>query len=171
MPERDVAHRVLREAVGWSTRHPDSVREHMPSAALGLAGIRAYAEDVADVDSKPADYFKSEWLGCYAVNPQWTARNSTGVYLARLASSNTFRKDVNEHILAASREYKAAYRMWQDFDGQLGHGVPDDYRIAAWNDRERRAAGAQAVHEALEREKEAIIHLSNALRTVEKDGG
>jgi len=155
-----VALRVLQDAVAWSTTPPAAVKNASPKARFGLAGIEAYANDVADVDGKPKAYFKEPaWLGCHAINPQWTARNSTGVYLERLAGTKTFGKKVNAHLVAASKTYKVAYTAWQAFYQQLGHAAPKN----AWSTKNRRLAGAAAVRDALEHEKAAIDHLRRAL--------
>lgn len=159
-PAKEIALRVLRDLVEWSTDPPSMVREKYPSAAFGLAGIKAYAEDVADIDAKPKESFKeTAWLGCHAINPQWMARNSTAVYLARLAGTKALPDEVNQHLLAASREYKAAYTAWQKFYQQLGHAAPDN----AWNTKRHRRAGAIAVHEALQHERAAIEELKEVL--------
>lgn len=161
--EKDIALRVLKDAVGWSVNAPEAVREKMSNAKLGLEGISAYADDIADAAGKPADYFASYWRGCYAINPQWTARNSTAVYLGRLGSTNVLSPKANQHVLAAAKHYKSAYGAWQEYDRFLGHKVPEKERTDAWNNRGSRLAGAEAVRKALDHEEDAIGELDRAL--------
>jgi len=157
---KTVAIRVLRDLVTWSGKPPAAVTKAFPKATFGLAGIDAYARDVGDFRKKPEKYFKdTSWCGCHGINPQWTVRNATAVYLERLAGTTTFGKKVNEHLAAAAKQYQATYAGWQAFYQQLGHGAPKD----AWNTKTRRTAGAAAVREALEHEKAGVQEIRLAL--------
>jgi len=162
-PTKEVALRLMKDLIEWSTSPPAIPREKYPQATFGLAGIGTYAEDVADVQGKPQEYFtETAWLGCHAVNPQWSVRNSTGVYLERLVSAKAFPEQTNERLLSAAEEYKSAYAAWREFYRQLGHVAPEN----AWNLEEHRRAGAAAVRKALGHEKVAIDVLEKALAIV-----
>jgi len=165
--EKKIALQVLKDAVAWSKTPPDAVKNRFPNTLFGLTAIQAYAEDVADVEGKPEAYFKeTAWLGCHAINPQWTARNSTAVYLERLVAAKIFSEKVNVHLLAASEGYKAAYADWQEFYRQLGHVAPEN----AWDTAKNRLAGGAAVRKALEHERAAISELKKALDLAEQSG-
>ena len=87
-------------------------------------------------------------------------RNSTGVYLKRVAEEGLFSAPVNARLLAAAAEYRAAYESWQRlYNDYLGHGVPEEKRKT----KEHRLAGAAAVREGLEHEKLALAELGRAL--------
>ena len=164
--EKKIALQVLKDAVAWSKTPPDAVKNRFPDTPFGLAAIQAYAEDVADIEGKPQDYFKeTAWLGCHAINPQWTARNSTAVYLERLAATKAFSEKVTMHLHAASKEYKSAYADWQEFYRQLGYVAPEYPHV--WNMKKNRLAGAAAIRMALQHEQAAINELKNALSLID----
>jgi len=151
---------VIRNLVEWSVTPPDHVTKRLPRAKHGLAGIAAYADDVADAKGKPPAYFKeTAWTGCHAINPQWTARNSTAVFLKRTAAAKVLNARANAHVLAAAEAYHAAYLAWGRFYEQLGHHAPKN----AWADANRRAAGGAAAREWLRREHAALAELRAAL--------
>ena len=153
-PPGEVAARVMRDLIAWSVEPPTPVRERWPEAAYGLAGIEAYA--AACEASDPNE----DWTACHDVNGQWSVRNSTGVYLKRVAGAGLFSEQVNAHLLAAADEYRAAYESWQQLYSQyLGHGVPEEKRKT----REHRLAGAGAVRRGLEHEKAALAEVERAL--------
>jgi hypothetical protein len=153
-PPGEVAQRVMRDLVAWSVEPPLSVRERWPEATCGLAGIKAYANACEASDPN------EDWVACHPINGQWTVRNSTGVYLQRVAEAGLFSEDVTAHLRAAAREYRAAYDSWQRLYYQyLGHGVPEGKRKT----REHRLAGAAAVREGLEHEKAALADVECAL--------
>jgi hypothetical protein len=150
----EVAVRVLRDLVAWSTEHPASIIERWPKAAYGLAGIERYADTLEASD--PAE----DWVACHPINGQWTVRNSTGVYLRRVSEEGLFPAPVNAHLLAAAAEYRAAYESWQQlYNDYLGHGVPEEKRKT----KEHRLAGAAAVRQGLEHEKAGLDELERAL--------
>jgi hypothetical protein len=153
MSDREVALRVIGDLVEWSTNPPEAVREEFPKAAFGIEGIGAYASDCGDVERY------EDWSACHDVNPQWTVRNSTAVYLGRVAGAAIFPAGASEHISTAAGEYRAAYEDWRELYVQLGHGAPE----GAGGMPERRAAGAAAVRRALEHEKTAIAALRKVL--------
>jgi hypothetical protein len=153
-PPAEVAQRVMRDLVAWSVEPPRSARERWSEATFGLAGIEAYA--AACEASDPNE----DWTACHDINGQWTVRNSTGVYLQRVAEAGLFSEQVNAHLLTAAQEYRAAYESWQQLYVQyLGHGVPEIKRKST----EHRAAGAAAVREGLQHEKKALAWVERAL--------
>jgi hypothetical protein len=156
---------VIRDAVSWSSQPPDEVRKRFPDVKFGLAGIEAYAEDVGVTAKEPDEYFKEgAWCACHAINPQWPARNSTGMYLERVAEEGLFGEEVNRHLVAAAREYKAAYEEWKAFYKALGHKAPE----GSWKDEERRRTGGSAARKWFEHESAAIRELKEALVHLEQ---
>ena len=118
---------------------------------------------MADFDGKPKEYFKeTAWLACHAINPQWIARNSTGVYLQYVADADLFSDEVSEHLRAAGQHYRDVYSAWQDFYTQLGHNAPED----AWDTEDNRRAGASAAQTAVVHETAAIDCLKQALSKI-----
>jgi hypothetical protein len=157
-PAGEVALRVMRDLVAWSTTSPEAVRRVSPHATFGLAGIEACAADCEGSD------VNEDWLTCHNINGQWSLRNSTGVYLRRVAEAGLFRAQANAHLLAAARSYRAAYESWQAlYDRYLGHGVPEAERKTAAH----RQAGAAAVRQGLEHEKAALAEVKRALAALE----
>lgn len=152
-PPNQVALRVIKDLVAWSVDPPPILREKYPAATFGLAGIQAYAADCANTEKY------EDWSACHDINPQWTVRNSTAVYLTRLAAADLFPAEVNAHLLAAAEQYRAAYVDWQAFYDQLGHGALQ----GAGKLKDRRLAGAAAIYQALEHEEAAIAELRKAL--------
>jgi hypothetical protein len=153
-PLSEIALRVMRDLVAWSTDTPASIVERWPKAAYGLAGIERYAATLEASDPE------EDWVACHPINGQWTVRNSTSVYLARVAQGGLFAERVNSRILAAAAEYRAAYESWQQLYSQyLGHGVPEEKRKT----KEHRLAGAAAVRQGLEHEKAALAAIQRAL--------
>jgi hypothetical protein len=153
-PPGEVAVRVMRDLVAWSVEPPASARKHWPDAAYGLAAIAKYAATCEASDPN------ENWVACHPINGQWTVRNSTGVYLQRVVETGLFAAPVNERLLAAAREYRAAYESWQQLYVQyLGHGVPESKRKT----RKHRQAGAAAVRQGLKHEKAALAEVERAL--------
>jgi hypothetical protein len=152
-PERETALRVMRDLVECSHTHPERVRQEYPEAKFGLEGIEAYANDCADTETY------EDWSACHPINPQWTIRNSTGMYLERVAEAGLFPEDATAHIATAARHYRAAFSDWQEFYDLLGHHAPE----GAGKMKDRREAGAAVAHRWLEHEKAAIAKLEQAL--------
>ena len=153
----EIAKRVLRDLVAWSTETPASIVERWPKATYGLAGIERYAATCEASD--PTE----DWVACHPINGQWTVRNSTSVYLGRTAHEGLFSAAVSAHLLTAAREYRAAYKSWQQLYNQyLGHGVPEERRKTV----EHRLAGAAAVRQGLEHEKAALAEVERALAAI-----
>jgi hypothetical protein len=153
-PAAEVAERVLRDLVAWSTEHPAAVADRWPQATYGLAGIERLAATLAASDPN------EDWVACHPINGQWTVRNSTGVYLKRVAEDGLFSAPVNAHLLAAAAEYRAAYESWRQlYNDYLGHGVPEEKRKT----KEHRVAGANTVRQGLEHEQAALAEVERAL--------
>jgi hypothetical protein len=149
-----VARQVMHDLVAWSVNPPDAIRNRFAEATFGLAGIEAYAAACERSD------LKEDWLACHDVNGQWTLRNSTGVYLVRVAEAGVFPAPVNAHLLAAAGAYRAAYESWQElYVRYLGHRVPETARKTA----EHRKAGAAAVRQGLIHERAALAEVERAL--------
>ena len=140
----------------------------------GVDGIAAYADDLADLSRSGAKqeeggYFQGGWRGCHNIYPQMSGRAAAEVYLKRIAP--LFRDTVKEHLLTSADEYGKATSAWQEFEDQLGRPLEDKHD-GAWQDPERRQAGAAAVRKAYEHEKRAIAALTKAvelLRDAEPD--
>lgn len=155
-PAKDIALQVMQDLIIWSTEPPNTVREHSPGATWGLAGIRKYGEECRKID------IHETWVACHDINPQWTIRNSTGVYLDRTAKAEIFTGRVNTHLEAAAKQYHAAYSCWAAFYDLLGHGVPDAVqRMPA-----RRRAGSAIVTAWLAHEEAALAEVEAALAAV-----
>lgn len=150
---REIALRVLRDLVAWSEDPPDTVTTAFPKAQWGLAGIEAYAADCADVERYPT------WVACHDINPQWTIRNATGIYLERVVARGLFDSDINRHLTEAARHYRAAFECWTAFYRLLGHGVTEDIQAMP----SRRQAGSAVVRAWLAHERAALAAVSGAL--------
>ena len=160
-PQRDVALRVMSDLVALSTAVPESIRNDYSGATFGLAGIEAWAADCADVEKY------GDWSMCHPENPQWTVRNSSAVYLQRVAERGLLPDRATEHVRRASDLYRSAYRSWQEAYGLVGYAAPD----GSGKVKESRLAAAAAVRGALEHEKAAIAELRHALATVQEEDG
>ncbi len=158
LPEREIAFRVIRDLVEWAEQPPASVRDRFGEATFGLAGIERYATDCADVEAF------EDWTACHNINPQWTLRRSSGVYLERVAEAGLFPKDATAHIATAARHYRLAFSDWQEFYDLLGHHAPE----GAGKMKDRREAGAAVARRWLEHEKAAIAKLEQALALLEE---
>lgn len=158
-PEKEVALRVMRDLVALSAGVPQSIQDAFPKATFGLAGIDAWAADCADTAKH------EDWGMCHPENPQWTVRNSSAIYLERLAEKGIPSAGATEHVRRASQAYRAAYRSWQEAYGLVGYAAPE----GSGKVKENRLAAAAAVRRALEHEKVAIAELKEAL-AAEGDG-
>lgn len=153
LPEEEVAVRVLRDLVAWSDRPPEQCEEHFTNATFGLSAIAAYEQDCADLERF------EDWVLCHAINPQWTIRHSTAVYLERLAAREAFTPEVRELLRAAAEHYRKVFAAWRESHELLGHKAPEE----AGQTRERRELGAALVRLWLQEETQAIIDLRQAL--------
>lgn len=150
---RDVAWRVIQDLVAWSTNPPPIIHEKYPEADLGLAGIEAYASDCANTEQF------EEWLLCHDINPQWTVRNSTAVYLQHVAEAGMFPQKITQHLTTAAKEYWASYNDWHNTYKLLGHAASE----VALRSTTHREAGATLIRKALGHERRAIGELEKAL--------
>ena len=144
--------RVMGDLVDWSTRPPKVCRDRFPKATFGLSGMEAYAADCANVRKYPG------WAMCHDINPLWTVRNSTAVYL-RGSAAKLFPSAVADRVMAAAAQYKACFSSWHQTYGLLGHGASKQERRS----KLRREAGAGLIRDALAHEKEAIRQMKKAL--------
>jgi hypothetical protein len=156
LPEREIAARVVRDLVAWSEQPPPNVSDRFGEATFGLAGIERYATGCADVEAF------EDWAACHDINPQWTLRRSTAVYLERVADAGLFPEEAAGHIRDAATHYRDAFADWQEFYALLGHHAPE----GAGKMKDRRAAGAAVARRWLEHEKAAIGQLRKALASL-----
>lgn len=156
-PAQEIALRVLRDLVLWADRPPSVVEAEFPKAKFGLPAISAYSDDCADTKTFP------DWHACHDVNPQWTVRNSTAVYLDRIVAENHVTRSANELLSQAADKYRAAYEEWRSFYRLLGHVAPR----GAGKSSETRKAGAIHIRNALDHESAAIGQLSEALSIID----
>jgi hypothetical protein len=166
-PANEVAIRVIKDLVEWSGNPPENILKIFPKATFGLAGIQLYADDCADMEKN------KDFGSCHDINPQWPVRNSSSVYLKRVAKSYKFpdnsftylayifTDDINTHLLKASDEYKNAYIYWKQFYNHLSYGGEEGWGKIA----EHRLAGTEGLRKALEHEKLAIAELKIVLET------
>ncbi len=151
-----IALRVVKNIVAWCKNPPKACRKGFPESTFGLSGIEAYATDCAEVKKHP------DWVMCHDINPQWTVRNSTAVYLRRTAEAKVFPRGATDYLMIAAAHYKAAFTSWHQTYGLLGHGATEEQR----RDRSRRKAGAALIRDALGHEKEGIHSLKKVLSSV-----
>jgi hypothetical protein len=157
-PAREVALRVMRDLVAWSTDPPTSVRERYPEATLGLAGVEAYAAACERAD------LGEDWLMCHPINGQWGVRNASSVYLRRVAESGIFAKAASGELCAAADAYRAAYEHWATaYREHLGHDVPEERRKTA----AARQSAASEIRSALADERIALAAVVGALSLAE----
>lgn len=152
-PANEVARQVIQDLIAWSVEPPQAVRDRFSKATFGLDGIEVYAAMCADTEAY------EDVVACHDINPQWTTRNSTAVYLKRVAEAGLFFEAVNVHLLIASEQYRAAYECWQAYYKLLGHRATESTR----NVKARRLAGAAVVRAWLAHEKVAIAELERVL--------
>jgi hypothetical protein len=173
---RESAIAVLRKIPYWAEEERHSGR--WPQAHWGLDGIRAYAEDIADM-SKPDDYMIAPWKACHAIHHQWQARRFPGVYLRRAAME--FPQQIGEYLTDSADNYDAAYKAWQRWYSILGENpqirsergskAAAEAKNSAWTCPASRMAGADAVFQALRAEKEAVGLVTRALAAIDKGTG
>jgi hypothetical protein len=153
-PAREVALRLMRDLVAWSTDPPASVRERYPEATLGLAGIEAYAAACERAD------LGEDWLMCHPINGQWGVRNASSVYLRRVAESGILAEAASDQLCAAADAYRAAYEHWATaYREHLGHDVPEERRKTA----AARQSAASEFRSALADERTALAAVAEAL--------
>lgn len=151
---RGVALGVMEKLVAWSAEPPPAVADAHPEASFGLAAILALAHYLEDVT--PDD----DWVACHPINPQWTIRNATGVYLSDLVDQGVFSGELAQQLSLASAQYRAAFECWEAAYSLFGHATSEEVRrlparraalvaiVRAWFAHERDAL--QAVQRALD---------------------
>ena len=158
LPAREVAARVMQHLVAWSTLPPQVVLAEYPDATFGLAGSEAFAHYLQTMG--PDD----DWVACHPINPQWTIRNSTNVYLARILEDAVFPDEVSEHLCGAATQYRVAYDCWQAAYAIFGHGTTEEARRVPV----RRAALVALVHAWLAHEAAGLDNVRRALEASRK---
>jgi len=148
-----VTGQVLKDLLDWSEAPPVDALKYFGGATWGLAGIRQYAMDCADIETSPT------WVACHPINPQWTVRNCTGVYLDRVVADAIYSDAVKTHLSAAAVHYHAAYDCWKAFYALLGHDVPEEMRGMP----ARRRAAAAVVEAWGTHEETALAEIAAAL--------
>jgi len=148
-----------------------------PNVVTGLRAMEQYAADVADVSHAMPDidetnkdicFFDRGW-GCYAIYPQWTARECSGRYLDQAAG--LFEGAAARHIRDAARSYHEAHRAWQQWEQHLGRSEKFGEYDARWADPTHRRAGSEAALSALDSEREAIASVRAALSAIAQTDG
>ena len=123
LPPKDSAVDVLRTMVQMATDDPRGGNPMFEGVTWGLAGIVAYADDLADLSKSGAKqeyggYFQGGWRGCHNIYPQMSGRPAAASYLRRIAP--LFDGEAKSHILAAADQYVEATEAWREFEKQLG---------------------------------------------------
>ena len=140
--------------------------ERAPDALTGLRAMERYAEDIADVgkgmqkDEDDTSFFERGW-GCYAVYPQWTARECTARYLTEVAP--LFDAPVSDRVRRAAEAYRGAYGHWREWERHLGRSKELGGYDERWADPERRQDGVKAVRKTIAAEREALESVRGAL--------
>jgi len=158
---RAVALAAIRAIVQCAKSDPRAGNPVLAEVKWGLAGIEAYAADIADTD-KTLDYFDSGWFGCYAVIPQRCGRRHVAGYLDKLAASGVLNELAGSHVAAAAKAYRQAADAWDEYDKQLGLGQKDK-KNRCWDVPANRTAGAAAVRQALQHERVGVSELEKAI--------
>jgi hypothetical protein len=103
-----------------------------------------------------------DWIACHPINPQWAIRNTTAVYLERLAAQDVFSAQVNRHISEAGAAYRAVYECWQAAYALFGHGTTPNARGVA----SRRDAMVAIIRAWLVHETQALDAVARALAAI-----
>lgn len=163
LPPRDAAVLVLK-TISYRARGrlgDGEAGSYAGGYQTGFNGINAYARDVANTARKPGTYFHDRWYGGEAIRQQISGRNACAMYLQQIVMAQVFPKRVEDRIYQAAREYAAAYAAWKEFLAILS--PPNDARrLAAWQDPEKRKAGATAIRKALKHERAAVALIDAA---------
>lgn len=164
-PPQDLTREMLAKTVAWSHGDGRSQEKSMAEGAFGLAGIEAYAADVADA-SKPPEHFDDGWLNCHAINRQTSGRKCASNWLARVAGG--MKDPAASALRTASAQYASAYAAWGEFrTAMLGDAkLKLEAAQEAWRDPQRRAAGAAAIRKAIENERKAVATVEQALEAL-----
>jgi hypothetical protein len=147
---------VLEDLVQFSKQPPTEVTEKLKGTLWGLAALDQYTSDCGDMEEYP------EWTICHDMNSQWPTRKCTAAWLNRLATTDLFDVNVDEHLIAASKHYQAAYESWITAFHQCGWRAPKPWKEAG-KDPQRRRKAAVAIEGAAEHERAAITAIEKAL--------
>jgi DNA-binding transcriptional ArsR family regulator len=155
---RETALRVMRDLVTWSTDTPASITSTpmWAGASFGLRGMETYADDCEDVERF------SDWSMCHDVNPQWSLRNSTSIYLHRAADAKILPLRVSIHVKEAAKKYRAAFDQWHRAERQLGHSASVEERRSV----DTRRSCAATIRSGIEHERAALAQIQRALELV-----
>lgn len=154
-PKTDVvAAELIRSIVEWSIGDPRA--EGTENGEWGLDGLESYAADIANPKKTPGD-FHLGWIGDFAIYIQWTARRCLATYLRRVAKE--FTEGTSPSIITAAEKLEMADTAWREWEEHLGFRA----NPRAWQDRERRVAGADAVRKAVGHEGAALEDLKKAV--------
>ena len=145
----EIQKRFLKDLVEWADHPPGRVVNEYPGARFGLQGIKQYAVDCADT------YKYSDWSACHDINPQWSVRRSTALYLERIAVGSHFKLKAGENLITAAKLFHKAYGQWREFYKLLGHGAPDENGT----NRKIRSRASECIFGAYELERDAIAIL------------
>ena len=151
--QEEIAKRILTDLVAWSDQPPEDIQKQHNKATFGLRAIEEQAKEVENTESFP------DFVACHGLNPQWTPRHSTALYLDNLIESTLFTADVNTHLGVAAQQYHGAFTAWKAFYTMVGHRVPDKVR----NMPARRRAAAGLVRSWGVHEKAAVTAIEKAL--------
>jgi hypothetical protein len=172
-PARQSAIEVIETLVRVA-RGDDPRGKQGDGVVYGIAGVEAYATDLADMSRSGAaeddgGYFQGGWRGCHNVYPQISGRPAAAKYLRRIATH--FEGETREQIETAAAAYDRATEAWTAYLAQLGghagRTVGVDH-VTAWTTGQYRRAGAAAVARAAEHERAAVAALEQALATTEE---
>jgi len=162
---RDAALTTLKMLVEYATNDPRAKNKRFQKNAttFGLAGLEAYAADIADLSKsgRPDGYFQGGWRGCHNIYPQLGGRWSTENHLKRLATSGALNPEATKHVAAAAEDYHAVCAAWEEFETHLADRNKDANK--AWSTKANRLAGAAAVRKAIAHERAGLAHLRQAL--------
>jgi hypothetical protein len=162
---RESAIEVL-EVMASVARGDDPRRRPGDGVIWGIDGVEAYAADLADLSKSGASeekggFFQGGWRGCHNVICQMSGRPAAAAYLRKV--SELFDGEARTHIIESADCYDEATRAWAVFDRQLGRALEGMPHEGAWQDEVHRNAGADAVEDASECEREALSAIERVL--------
>ena len=165
LPAKQSAIDTLRTLVEYSVTDARAKIKRFAEngTTFGLAGLEAYAADIADL-SKSGEkelYFQGGWRGCHDIYPQLGGRWSTENYLKRLATSGALSPEATRHVAAAAREYHAVCAAWEEYETHLADRNKNANK--AWSMKKHRLAGAAAIRKAIKHERAGLAEIEKAL--------
>jgi hypothetical protein len=168
---RETALTTLGLLVEYSTSDPRATGrwDAKSGATFGLAGLEAYAADIADLtkDGKKEGYFQGGWRGCHNIYPQLGGRWGVANYLDDLSKSHALSEGARAHIVAAAKEYQLACDAWEQWEVHLGDRQKKGQD--GWSDDMQRTAGAMAIRKAIAHEKAGLVEIAKALAAETKN--